>query len=209
MLIIILIPIIVLLIVFMVTNYKLIINKIKIFFKNYKLLLILELIIVMSLITINILDKTVIINEKDPHTNQVLKSSKLKEGETYIYYTMENIHDSSTFASSSPTSNLNEILEKAEAFLNTREAANTIKIKNVKINTVTVLINDTEKNYKYCSGFSYYGPKSCMCGTPITFEKNMTNVLKILVVSIIIIDLLITFFIKEIKENIDQSGKEL
>ena len=205
---IILIPIIVLIIVFMVIKHKLIINKIKIFFKNYKLLLILELIVVMSLITINILDKTVIINEKDPHTNQLLKSSILKEGDTYIYYTMESIHDNSTSTSSSPTSNLDEILGKTKSFLNTREVANTIKIKNVKVNTVTVLINDAEKDYKYCSGFSYYGPTSCMCGTPIIFEKNMTNVLKIVEVSIIIIDSLIILFIKENKENIAKSGRE-
>lgn len=175
---IILMPILVLILVLIILKHKKIINKIKIFLKKCKWVIILELVVIISFMAINYFDKTVIIKEKDPHTNEVLKYSKLKEGETYIYYTLD-----------------------LKNFTNFQEKANTITIKNVNINRIKVYINNDEKEYKYGSGFSYYGPKSCNCGTPITFEKKLTNALKIMFLSILIIDIFILIFIKEDTER--------
>ncbi len=175
---IILIPIIVLIVVLIILKHKKIINKIKTFLKKCKWVVILEFVIIIFFMAINFFDKTVIIKEKDPHTNEVLKYSKLKEGETYIYYTLD-----------------------LKNFTNFQEKANTIKIKNINIDRIKVFLNNDEKEYKYGSGFSYYGPKSCNCGTPITFEKNLTNTSKIIFLSILIIDIFIIIFIKEDKEH--------
>ena len=83
---------------------------------------------------------------------------------------------------------------------NYKEKTNNIIIENIGINDVKVSINGIEKNYKYGKGFSYYSATSCMCGTPIVFERILSNVIKIVVFSIIIIDLFLIIFIK-IKEE--------
>jgi len=82
---------------------------------------------------------------------------------------------------------------------NYKEKTNNIIIEDIGINNVKVLINGIEKNYKYGTGFSYYSITSCMCGTPIVFERMLTEIIKLILLGILIIDLILIIFIK-IKE---------
>ena len=159
-------------------------QKIKLFLKTYKWLIILELIVMIGLVLFNMYDKTVILKEKDPHTNKTSKYPRLKEGETYTYYTTyyEKNEEESDFAN---------IIQ------NRKEKANIIKIENVGISKVKILVDNIEKDYEYGKGFSYYSITSCMCGTPIVFEKRLTGIIKILILGISIIDVFILIFTKK------------
>lgn len=158
-------------------------SKVKLFFKKCKWLMVLELIIVIALATINILDSSVIIKEKDPHTNAILKQDILKEGQIYTYYTMyyERNEEENDF------SNMMQ---------NFKKNPNEIKIEEVGITKVKVWVNSVEKEYEYGHGFLYYSMTSCNCGTPIIFEKTLTGVIKIIILAMIIINLFILVFIK-------------
>ena len=160
-------------------------SKVKLFFKKCKWLIALELIIVIALATFNILDSSVIIKEKNPHTNEILKQDTLKEGQIYTYYTMyyEKNEEEKGF------SNMMQNLK-------VKEKPNEIKIEEAGITKVKVLVNDVEKEYEYGCGFSYYSMTSCSCGTPIIFEKTLTGVIKIIILAIMIINLFMLVFIK-------------
>ncbi len=167
---------------------KKILLKIKIFFKRYKLLIILELMILIVLLIFNVLNNTVMIMEKDPHSHKVLKSVNLKKGETYIYKT-------GYYEKDDEFEDLNNIMQSY------KEKTNVIKIEEIGITNVKVSINEIEKDYKYGSGFSYYSSTSCMCGTPIVFERLLTAIIKRMFLGGIIIDLLFMIFIKINEEN--------
>lgn len=158
-------------------------SKLKLFFKKCKWLMVLELIIVIALATVNILDSSVIIKEKDPHTNGILKQDTLKEGQIYTYYTVH-------YERNEEENDFSNIMQ------NLKENPNEIKIEAVGITKVKVWVNSVEKEYKYGHGFSYYSMTSCVCGTPIIFEKTLTGVIKIMILAMIIIDLFIIVFIK-------------
>ena len=155
--------------------------KIKAFFRRYKLLIILEIVIITALFAFSILNKTIVIIEKDPHSNEILKSVKLKEGEVYIYKTADY---------------KSMLQDYKKDIIDMSENENTITIKNIGFTKIKVLVNGIEKDYKYGKGFSYYGIRSCECGTPIVFERVLANILKIIIFSILIIDLLLIFLIK-------------
>jgi len=162
---------------------KKIVLKIKTFLKKCKFLIILELVILIGLIIFNIFSGVVKINETDPHSYKIAKSIYLKEGETYEYKTVEY----------EKSENIKSMLQ------NYKEKTNNIIIEDIGINNVKVLINGIEKNYKYGTGFSYYSITSCMCGTPIVFERMLTEIIKLILLGILIIDLILIIFIK-IKE---------
>ena len=158
-------------------------NKMKLFLRKCKWLIVLELIIIVALAIFNILDSSVIIKEKDPHTNEVLKQNILEEGQIYTYYTMyyERNEEENDFSNT---------------MQNFKEKPNEFKIEEAGITKVKVLVNGVEKEYEYGYGFSYYSMTSCSCGTPIIFEKTLTGVIKIIILAIIIINLFILVFIK-------------
>ena len=81
----------ILMIALVVWKNEKIFSKVKLFFKKCKWLIALELIIVIALATFNILDSSVIIKEKNPHTNEILKQDTLKEGQIYTYYTRKGL----------------------------------------------------------------------------------------------------------------------
>ena len=152
--------------------------KIKAFLKGYKVLIILEIVIITGLFIFNIFNNTVVVMEKNPHSDEVLKSIKLKEGEVYIYKTAD-------FKS------MLQDLKKHE--INVKENENTIKIENIGFTKIKFLVNGIKKDYKYGTGFSYYGFSSCECGTPIVFERMLINIIRIVTLGIIIIDLFLGF----------------
>lgn len=172
----ILLPIIILILVLLIKKWKTIFQKIKLFFKNYKFIVVLEIILIIIMIIINIYNKTIVIKEKNPHTNKALKSTVLKEGEQYECYVMKFISKS-----------------------NIQEKANYLLIKEVGMSKLTIEKDGEEIEYNYGKGFSYYGTNSCNCGTPIIFYKRTYGILKILSLSIIVIDLIIICLVKENK----------
>lgn len=174
-------------------NKKKILLKIKKFFKTCKLLIVIELLIIIFLLIFNIYNKTVTIKEKDPHSNEILKSVNLKEGQIYIFKTIY-------FEKNNKSDGALNIIQKY------KEKDNIIKIEKVGINKIKVLINETEEEYKYGTGFSYHGQGSCSCGTPIIFEKSLIDIMKVMILFIVIINLLFTIFIKiedKNKQNIE------
>lgn len=177
-----------LIIVLILWKNKKILLKIKMFFKNYKLLIIVELVILIALLILNMFNNTVMVMEKDAHSNKILKSVNLKEGETYTYKT-------GYYERNEGSEDIKDM------FQNYKEKSNTIKIENIGITNVKVSINENEKEYKYGTGFSYYGIASCKCGTPIIFERILSNIIKIVAFIIIIIDLLLIILIKNKEEN--------
>ena len=68
-------------------------------------------------------------------------------------------------------------------------------------NEIKISRNGIEEYYKYGKGFSYNGSNSCMCGTQIIFEKSLSNFIKILAFSVIIIDLFLIIFTRMKEEN--------
>lgn len=178
-----------LVIMLLLLKNKKILLKIKSFFRNCKLLIILEVAILIGFMIFIIFNNTIRIVEKDPHSNKVLKSVNLKEGQIYTYKTMyfEKNEESTDFAGMMQTY---------------KEKYNIIKIEDIGITKVKVSINEIEKDYKYGTGFSYYGIASCSCGTPIIFERTLQNVIKILLFSFLIIDLLLIVLIKGKDDNI-------
>ena len=167
---------------------KKILLKIKTFFKKYKLLIVLELVILIVLIIFNMFSGIVRIKEKDPHSNKILKSINLKQGETYTYKTM-------FYEKSEESEDIESMMQKY------KEKTNIIKIEHIGINKIKVSINGIENDYEYGKGFSYYGITSCSCGTPIIFERTVSNVIRIVAFSSIIIDLFLIIFIKIKEEN--------
>jgi len=168
---------------FILLNYKKIIEKIKLFCKKFKWLIFVELIVIIALTLFNVFGNTIILKEKDPHSNVTLKSQRLKEGDSYTYSTMyyEINEDEINF-------------NNASQFF--KEKDNTVKIINVGIDKIKVLVDGVEKDFRYGKGFSYLGPNSCMCGTPIIFEKSLTGAIILLIIGILIINLFILIFVK-------------
>lgn len=164
---------------------KKVLLKVKTFFKKYKLLIILELVFLIGLIIFNMFNGVVAIKEKDPHTREILKSVYLKEGEIYEYKTMYY----------EKSDDIKSMLQ------NYQEKTNIIKIEDVGMTKVKVLVDGSEKDYKYGTGFSYYGIASCTCGTPIIFERIITVIIKIMILVILIINLFLIIFTKIEEEN--------
>ena len=179
--------------IILLKNRKKILLKIKKFLIICKLLIVIELLIIIFLLIFNIYSKTVTIKEKNPHSNEILKSVDLKEGQIYIFKTIY-------FEKNDKSDGALNIISKY------KEKDNIIKIEKVGINKLKVLINETEEEYKYGTGFSYYGQGSCSCGTPIIFEKSLMNILKVAILFIVIINLFFIIFIKienRNKQNIE------
>ena len=177
-----------LIIALMLWKNKKILLKIKIFLKKYKLLIVLELVILIGLLIFNIFSGVITINEKDPHSNKVLKTVNLKQGEIYTYKTMY-------YEKSEETDDIKSMMQ------NYKEKTNIIKIDDIGITEVKVSINEVEKDYKYGTGFSYYSITSCSCGTPIVFERMLTGIIKIMLLGVVIINLFLIIFIKIKEEN--------
>lgn len=183
-------PVIILILVILILRRKILVQKLKLFFKKYKWLMLLEIFIIICIMMFNMFDKIVIVKEEDPHTGKELKSTTLKEGEQYEYYVMQFIKeqdiDSDKIGSKYILSNI-------------QKRTNQLYIKKVGVNEVTIEKDQEEIKYNYGKGFSYYGPTSCNCGTPIRFYKRFDKIFRILILSIIVIDLLIICLIKETK----------
>jgi len=177
--------VLVLIIALMLWKNRKVLLKVKTFFKKCKLLIVLELVILIGLLNCNIFNGVVRINEKDPHSNKILKCVYLKEGEIYEYKTMYY----------EESDDIKSMLQ------NYKEKTNIIKIEDIGITEVKVSINEVEKDYKYGTGFSYYSITSCSCGTPIVFERMLTGIIKIMLLGVVIINLFLIIFIKIKEEN--------
>lgn len=164
----------------LIKNKKTMLQKLKQFLKDYKILIAIEIIVIAVVLIINIFNKAIVIKEEDPHSNKVLKSTFLKEGERYEYYVMEYIKSESGWG---------DIQEKVSY----------VFVKKVGLSKLTIEKDGEELEYNYGEGFTYYGIKSCNCGTPIRFYKTTYEIFKIISLSIIVIDLIIICLVKENK----------
>lgn len=173
---IVIIPVLIIAIIVIFKNRKRLKLKFNKFIYEYKLLMIIEVLFLLAMLILNITNKTVVVKQKDPHTRKILQSSKVKEGQEYRY---EAFRDWKTL----------EIEKKS------------FTIENVNMDSVTINKNDQEIEYKYGRGFSYYGAKSCNCGTPIIFENPYSSLLKIIILCMVMIDIIIICFMKIEKEG--------
>lgn len=183
--------------ILIILNRRAIMPKLKLFLKNYKILIVLEILFIIILFIINIFNKTVVIKEKDPHSNEVLKATLIKQGETYEYITQKTKSVKNEENNSNNT--LNTILKMGKDFMDTEDYNVNIVIKNVGIATLTIEKDGEEMEYKYGEGFSYQGINSCKCGTPIIFSKTTYDIFKAISISILVIDFIILCFVKENK----------
>ena len=163
--------------------------------KGYKILLLCEIIILITLTCINVFSGKVLIKEKDPNTKKVLKTATLKEGENYTYF-INRIWENDAKENQQ---------EKEKHVISNESGEQTIYIHKIDIDKVC--ITDTTRNeenvieYKYGTGFTYYATETDLCGNFITFNRPYTINLIIVCLGIFILDIIVTILIRLFRKN--------
>ena len=191
-----------------VINLDIIIKEIRSTIKSYRILLLCEIILLIALTCINVFSGKVLIKEKDPNTHKTLKSAVLKEGDSYTYY-IERIWDNNVKANeikeNKQEDEINQIIQTSEKSIISNESEEqTIYIHKIDIDKV--YITDTTRNeenvkeYRYGTGFTYYGTQADLCGNFITFNRPYTINLIIVCLGIFILDIIVTIMIRIIRK---------